>query len=247
MNETIGAPFWMTLAVIFGFLLDWIAIIFEWKKIKPMAKVLAMTLVMVWTLFGAQAQGGYLLTLLLIAQAFGLLGDILLLLPGKWFIWGLGAFLVGHFFYLGLLFTSFGIAYQLGVLRGANWPVLIVGLILWVIYLFFFTRLFSPYINAGKSDRSFWAAVLFYGVTLSSLVVISAYSLFILPGFTWIRLCLPIGSLLFFVSDNILAYDRFVRKLRLGQLWVMVSYLSGQFGLAIGFVNILGYLSNLSH
>ena len=89
----------MTLLVIAGFLFDWMAVIFNWRKIKPIAKILAMTLVILWTLDNVSWTINLFILLLLLAQLFGLFGDIFLLLSHRWFLTGLGAFLIGHFFY----------------------------------------------------------------------------------------------------------------------------------------------------
>ena len=243
MTELISSSLWMTLVVFLGFLFHWISVLFEWKRIKPFAKAFAMILVIVWTFYFAHFEANYQIIILLAAQAFGLLGDILLLFPGKWFVWGLGAFMIGHFFYLGLLFDVLFTSCKGEFLKGSTWVIALIGLVLWFSYLFFFMRFLSPYIFKNKSDLPFWSAVVFYGAVLSFIVVFSAWCVYIIPGYSWIRLCLPIGAALFFVSDNILAYDRFVKKIRYGRLWVIVTYHLGQFNLAVGFLSLLGYLS----
>ena len=53
---------------------------------------------------------------------------------------------------------------------------------------------------------------------------------------------LPAGALLFFISDSLLAYDRFTRKTPAIRLWVMVTYHLAQFGLAAGFIAALGII-----
>jgi len=101
-----GAAGWLGLGVAFGFLIDWIAVLLEWKVIKPFTKPLAMLMVILWTAFCPRQGFSPGLGMLLAAQAFGLVGDILLLFPEKAFFLGLGSFLLGHVFYLGLLISS---------------------------------------------------------------------------------------------------------------------------------------------
>jgi len=48
-----------------------------------------------------------------------------------------------------------------------------------------------------------------------------------------------LGGLLFLVSDGLLAYNRFARRIKFGQLWVRITYHLGQFGLAIKFVILI--------
>jgi len=42
------------------------------------------------------------------------------------------------------------------------------------------------------------------------------------------------GGLLFFCSDSLLAFDRFVRPFPRARFWVRVTYHLGQLGLALG-------------
>ena len=245
MIETLNPPLWMTLAVFCGFLVHWVSVFFELKRIKPFAKALAMILVILWTLFAVQFKVDYFIALLLAAQGFGLLGDILLLFPGKWFVWGLGAFMIGHFFYLGLLSALLLAGWKVGLLAGFPWGVALIGLILWISYLSAFSRFFSPYIYKSRSDLPFWTSIILYGAIISFIVVFSAFCISVLPEFSWVQLCLPVGTALFFISDNLLAYDRFVKKIRNGRLWVIVTYHLGQFNLAVGILYLIGLMTKI--
>ena len=93
------------LGVAVAFLLDWVAVWFDWKSLKPFTKPLAMLTVIFWTVLNTQ-QFSPAVGLLIAAQACGLLGDILLLFPQKAFSHGLGAFLAGHVIYIGLLIST---------------------------------------------------------------------------------------------------------------------------------------------
>jgi len=83
------------LVVLVGFILDWSAIYFNWQRIKPLTKVLAMVLLIVMTLLMSEWKLQGDVVLLLLAQVFGMGGDIFLLLSRKWFLWGLSSFLIG--------------------------------------------------------------------------------------------------------------------------------------------------------
>ena len=245
MTELLSAPLWMTLIVFCGFLFHWTSVLLEWNRIKPFAKALAMILVIVWTLSSVNFEVNYYIAALLFAQIFGLFGDILLLFPGKWFVWGLGAFLVGHLFYLGLLGVLLLTAWKQGALAGFPLWITIVVFALWISYLITFTRFLSPYVYKKRSDLPFWSAAVIYGAILSFIVIFSVFLVSYIAAFSWIQLCLPVGAALFFISDNILAYDRFVRKVRNGRLWVIVTYHLGQFNLAIGFLYLIGLFDKL--
>jgi len=58
MIETLNPPLWMTLTVFCGFLFHWVSVLFEWKRIRPLTKALAMILVIVWTLFAVHFEMG---------------------------------------------------------------------------------------------------------------------------------------------------------------------------------------------
>lgn len=239
MTEITLSSLRMTLVVFGGFLFHWTAVLLEWKKVKPFSKAAAMILVIAWTFLSAHIASDVLLVILLLAQFFGLLGDVLLLFPAKWFVWGLGSFLVGHLFYLGLMIVFLGRGNQGNLLSDTNWVVVILGLVFWIIYLLLFTRFVSPYIYKTKEDLPFWRAVIVYGAILSFIVVFSTWISSRIPGFSWGQLCLPVGAALFFVSDNLLAYDRFVKPIRKARFWVIVTYHLGQFGLAAGFLDAI--------
>jgi uncharacterized membrane protein YhhN len=246
MVETLDPPLWMTFLVFCGFLFHWTSVYFEWKQVRPFAKALAMALVILWTLFAVHFQVNYFVVFLVIAQIFGLLGDILLLFSGKWFVWGLGAFLVGHFFYLGLLAAIMTTGWHIGLISGFSFSAALICFVLWAAYLLVFTRFFSSYIYKNKSDLPFWIAVILYGATLSFIVASSVFSIASLPGFDWVQIFLPIGAVLFFASDNLLAYDRFVKKIPNGRLWVIVTYHLGQLSLAVGFLYLIGTVTEFT-
>jgi uncharacterized membrane protein YhhN len=49
---------------------------------------------------------------------------------------------------------------------------------------------------------------------------------------------LPVGTFLFWVSDSLLAYNKFLNPIRRGQLWVRISYHLAQLCLAAGFLSV---------
>ena len=133
-------------------------------------------------------------TLLAIGLFFHFAGDVLLLLDGLGFVWfalGLGAFLIGHFFYLAVLLSG------LGPIRG--WKeilCLIVPIIL------------TPFIlSQFDVTGAMRIAVCLYCVTL--LYLVSAGALWLLRGrcpLGWRIVC---GGLLFIISDGLIALNSF--------------------------------------
>lgn len=226
------------LGVVFaGFLLDWLAVSLGWKKIRPYTKMAALTLLIVWALARLGFRPGLLGWLLILALAFGLLGDFLLLFPDRCFKWGLGAFLLGHFTYLliyGLLIIRGCETGQLVPIPGWAWVVMaaVLGGGLLLFYWAIIRRMPKP-----CPSRLLQAALYIYAISLAS-VMIAGYLLAALftdgSALLW---TLPLGGTLFFISDFILAYNRFVRPVRLAHLWIMSTYHLAQFFLAVGFLN----------
>lgn len=239
MTEIMSAPLWMTICVVAGFFMDWIAVALGWLKLKPFTKILAMALVILWTLSAVNFEVNLAVGLLIAAQLFGLAGDFFLLYPNRWFIWGLGAFLVGHLFYIGLLSSSIFGESHLGIMREPTVWDAGSGFLVWLLILYLVYRKFSPYIRSEGGKRTLLIAVLIYAAVLSGVMLLSVFSAILTPGFSASQLILPAGGILFFISDALLAYDRFVRKMDYGQLWVHVTYHLGQFGLAMGAVHLL--------
>jgi uncharacterized membrane protein YhhN len=231
------------IGVIFaGFLLHWLAIILKWERIKPFTKALGMVILIAWTLFNIDFQIPGLAALLIAALTFGLTGDIFLALADKWFKLGLGAFLLGHLTYLGLQIVSLSRASRLGLLASAPaWLVLTLVAVV-IAALLGFSRAIVVPLRKQNLDRSLLAALYVYAGCLTGVMVMSGLTAFLLPGLGWKIWALPLGGVLFFTSDFILAYDRFVCRVRNGQLWVMITYYLAQFCLAFGFVDLIASL-----
>ena len=235
-----GAP-WLTIAVLGGFGLDWFAVGLNWKKLKLIAKPLAMVLVILWTLNATSWQLDLAVRLLLVAQVFGLAGDVFLMFSQRWFLFGLAAFLVGHLFYISLMTISL-----------INWMVsldeislpslqIFLSLAIYGIILVVFYRVFKPLKDAASQQQKLWLAVQLYAWVLAGLVALGILFFLIQEPLLWGYTILPIGAFLFLVSDFLLAYDRFISSVKYGQLLVHVTYHLAQFSLAIGFVaSIIG-------
>ena len=236
MTEFLGTPLWLTIAVGAGFVLDWLAIGCAWLKLKPFTKILAMTLVVVWTLVAVGMNFRVAFGLLLLAQISGLLGDFFLLLPNRFFLWGLRAFFAGHLFYIGLMILLFVQGVSAAVLNHLPAWGFGVGVFLWALLMAGYYFIFSPHLRGDGKERKLWISTTTY-VSFLLIVMLFSFALFLLlPDVPRVMIVFPLGGLLFLVSDGLLAYNRFVRRIRLGQLWVRITYHLGQLGLAIGFV-----------
>jgi uncharacterized membrane protein YhhN len=224
------------------FVLDWLAVGFNWIRIERVTKPLAMILVIIWTMAAAAWSMQTMLVLLILAQLFGLAGDILLMLPARWFLMGLGAFLVGHLLYISLLVWNIFLAAQVGGFTALSlWQGLLITII-WAVVLLSFYRFIAPKSPRLTMPLQLWVPIQVYGWVLSIVFIFSILAIFFVPAFSVDLLFLPVGAFLFYISDSFLAYDRFKRKMPKIRVWVMITYHLAQFSLAWGFLAYMGFV-----
>lgn len=142
---------------------------------------------------------------LLTALVFSLVGDIALMLPANLFVAGLGAFLLAHVAYI----VDFEAAWSTRLL----WLVAVVALSLPL----------AARIIRSIHDTALRPAVAVY-ILVISLMVASAVA----SG----SMLATAGALLFFSSDAVIAWNRFVRPFAWAQPVIMVTYHVGQLALA---------------
>jgi alkenylglycerophosphocholine/alkenylglycerophosphoethanolamine hydrolase len=201
--------------------IDWVA---ADKKIKPLEYFTkpATMLALLWWLWLNAGFGGPMIWFTL-GVIFCLAGDVFLMLPRDLFIFGLSAFLVGHICYIvGLNNTTPYINYW-----GGFW-IVGLGIFIWWIY----PKLASGLVHKGHNKLKI--PVLVYTLVIS-LMVYSALMTLTRPGWSiTAALSASIGALLFYASDSMLAWDRFLKPLSHARLRVMVTYHLGQVGIILG-------------
>lgn len=149
-----------------------------------------------------------------------LAGDVFLMLPEETglpvppFLLGLGAFLLGH------------IAYVVGMASDLDsWAFVAIGLLVVAAA----GGVVAPRIVAGVRQTSpdLVVPVLAYMAVISTMVVFS-FGRGVALGI--------LGALLFYVSDAVLAWNRFVTPSRVLQVTVMVTYHLAQLGLVLSLI-----------
>jgi len=162
--------------------------------------------------------------LIVAALAFGTAGDVFLMIPvhkDRMFMAGLGAFLVNQLLYVAafLLSVDWHRGFEPLLLLYAL-PYLAYGAIMYG----------TLHRHLGKLRGAvivYMSAILMMGIA-SLLRRISHEG----PGF-WLVLA---GALVFIASDSILAYDKFVGRVRLGKPLVMLTYIAAQLLITRGFI-----------
>jgi uncharacterized membrane protein YhhN len=166
--------------------------------------------------------------LLAAAQLFGFAGDVLLMPSAGFplFAAGIGAFLVGHVFYMSL----FG---------GLSWKGLTFWQ--WLITLVIMTAVVFASVKAIGIHGTLLAPMGVYSFALTFLIFSALAGVLRMPRGSratwWILLA---GALLFTISDACLAMDTFgVITFPLRHLLIMATYLLAQTLLAVGGVRLI--------
>lgn len=159
------------------------------------------------------ALSGRLKILLSLAVLFSAAGDIFLAVPmTQGFIYGLGAFLVAHIFFI------------IVNARFMQWQpkrlIIIIPAVLAAV-------MFLSTILDAVAEKNLLVPVIFYAVILVTMTVVSCMAR---PK----RRLIMFGGLAFLVSDCVLAYGLFVQSSLLLSVTVMFFYYSSEFMLVSG-------------
>lgn len=233
MNNPLEGQTLLLLLVFGGFLVDWLAIACQWKRLKPITKPIAMLGLIFWTFSIVDWNIDLFAGVLIAAQFFGLMGDIFLLLPTRWFLWGLIAFFIGHICYFSLETLIIYDMVRIGQPERFFFWVVICS-ILWLILLTVFYTVFGLHYKNRQGKKFLWIAIQVYFWILSGIVVISLLVVLMRSLPFWRSLILPLGAALFLLSDTLLATNRFIKPINQAQLKVRITYHLAQVLLAIG-------------
>ncbi|MEJ7584734.1 MAG: lysoplasmalogenase [Acidimicrobiales bacterium] len=133
------------------------------------------------------------------------------MLPRDLFVAGLASFLLGH------------VAYVVGLATvHESWTWFALGAAAALVAV----SIIGPRILAGvgRADPSLRAPVVGYMAVISAMVM---------TAWATTRALAVTGAMLFYASDAVLAWNRFVHEQRWGRLTVMVTYHLGQIGLVL--------------
>lgn len=175
---------------------------------KPLTTLLIAA--MVWRM--ATTGHGYRRAVLA-GLLLSLLGDVFLMLPGDWFAFGLGSFLLAHLCYLW--------AFRL---RGDGfrpaWPVLAYGVVAAAVLAYLW-----PHLPAELK-----IPVVVYVAALAGMAAQAACVWRQRPDRA--AAAAAMGGACFVLSDALLAIDRFAIAIPLASVWVLLSYWAAQWCIA---------------
>ena len=209
---------WVALAIA---VVDWIAVAKGWRKVVYFTKPAVIVALLAW-LWQASAFSGHLVWFA-IGLACSLVGDVFLILPHEQFIPALVSFLIALLAYL------VGFNPSLPPLHAAT---LILLLLVALASSAVYRRIAAGLQASGQAGLK--PPVLVYSIVMS-LMLLSALVTLVRPEWNALNALLAsTGALLFYASDTMLAWNKFVAPIRNGHLWTIVTYHLGQTLIVLG-------------
>ena len=158
-----------------------------------------------------------------IGLIFGLIGDIFLLFDNhneQFFIYGLVAFLLGHLSYMSAFYLDYKISKAVYKKHSKN------AIIAYGFYSILFCAGLWTYLGPMKIP------VIIYALAISAMGIMAVNRFGRVNSLSYDLIFY--GSLLFVLSDSVLAIDRFVHGFKLSGAIVMVSYMAAQYLITMG-------------
>ena len=114
------------------------------------------------------------------------------------------------------------------------WGYWRLGIAISAIATFVMRRITSAQISRGSSKLA--RPTMFYAILISLMLISALWTLFRSDWGIWNAMLVSLGALLFYSSDLINAWIRFVNPVRSGRVVVMITYHAGQMLLIVGVV-----------
>jgi uncharacterized membrane protein YhhN len=187
---------------------NWIAVSTARKNLEYVTKP-ATLLLLIGAALSIDAVNDTQRVWFVVALSFSLLGDIALMVPSDRFVLGLASFLLAH------------VAYAVGMaVRGLEAGGLVVGVVVAVVAVLTLGRRII-----GAAPSALRLPVTAYVLVISAMVAFAIGT--VEP---WII----VGALLFYASDALIGWTRFIADFPRSRVAVMVTYHVGQGALVVG-------------
>lgn len=209
-----GAAFLLLCLALAAAVVDWFAVHQQAKTLEYICKPLTMVLLVAATM-ALDPDDPVVRSWFVAALALSLAGDVFLMLPKDLFVFGLGAFLLGH------------LAYIVGMhVDGVDGPRFLIGIVIVMALLAVIGTAILRGVRAGP-DPKLAGPVVAYMFVISAMLA-SAIGVGHLAGI--------VGASLFYVSDALIAWNRFLRETRHSGVAIMVTYHLAQVALVLSLV-----------
>ncbi|MGG1631063.1 lysoplasmalogenase [Rossellomorea sp. NRS-1567] len=182
--------------------------------LKIVFKLIPMLLIILYAFRQLPARPAPAMRLVIIGLFFCMLGDGFIAVS---FVAGLGAFLVGHVFYL----TGFIKMSRTNMTRLAS--IFPIGL-----YSFIIGRQLITSLQTEGND----------GLVIPVIAYMLVISLMALTAILTDNLWATAGSILFVISDSILSWNMFVSAIPYSDVLIMTTYYSAQFLIAVSLASL---------
>lgn len=203
---------------------EWWAVWRNSKRLEYFAKPVTMFLLFAWLVKTGGLDGALLW--FGVGVLFSLAGDIFLMFSDRYFLYGLVAFLLAHVAYLIGFNTPFPQA-------AATWGIgiaIVLGLTALRV-----TRRITAAIRS-KGQNRLVAPVALYSTVITLMLLSALLTLFRPDWASTPALLVSLGAFLFYLSDLILAWNKFVTPIKNGRLVNIAIYHLGQIALVAGVV-----------
>ncbi len=218
---------WLVLAILFA-MLESLALWKNFPKLEYVAKPTVMVCLFVWIYVNTGLQGNMIW--FGVGILFSLAGDVLLMISlDRMFIFGLIAFLFAHISYI------FGFQDELMIVTA--WSVLLIVL-LSVSAVRVMRRIMTAIHVKGQARMV--GPIILYS-TVITIMLYAAMTTISNPEWTTnASFLVSAGAFLFYISDVILAWNKFVYPIKNGRILNIAAYHLGQIGLIAGVISQFG-------
>lgn len=204
--------------------LEAVALQKNWDRLEYVAKPAVMIVLFLW-LFTSVGLNGALLWFGL-GIFFSLIGDVLLMISlDRFFLAGLIAFLLAH--------IAYAIGFNIPVSETSAW-----GFILAVMIALGGSRIIRRILDAlpAQGESHMRIPIIIYSLVISVMLLSAMMKIM---DFSWnanAAALVSIGAFLFYLSDIILAWNKFVAPIAHGRSYNIAAYHLGQIALIAGVI-----------
>jgi len=218
---------WLILAIVFA-ALEVLALSKNLPNLERVAKPAVMVCLFVWLYLSTGLKGNLLW--FGVGILLSLAGDVLLMISlNRMFLFGLAAFLLAHLSYIA------GFKDQFTSVSGSSF-LLIVILAVSV------RRVIRRIVGAmrAKGENRLVVPVIVYSLVISVMLFAAMSTIFDPAWKTSATLFVSLGAFLFYISDMILAWNKFVTPITNGRIFSIAAYHLGQIGVITGIISQFG-------
>jgi len=202
---------------------DWFAVAKKIKNLEYICKPAVMLVLFIFLFLSTHFENGSVWFAL--GVFFSLVGDIFLMLPKSLFTEGLVFFLLAHLSYI----TGFN-CFDLNINLASVLILLMIGVSSYTMFRLVTSQ--NIYFNQVKSK----IPVLLYIIAISVMLFCAALTL---TSDAWLfipSLMVTMGAFLFYISDSMVAINRYLPDMQISRVISMMAYHIGQGLIIIGVV-----------